>query len=341
MLVTDTAFNESGSGAATRYAFSVVVDGDALRTLLGSLTELTLTAQIEWTISSVIYHSASFPVTVFNAVARLGDDFPDSAADARWTWLKARLVAGDACSLSIDDVAKTITVDLTSEVISADDGWSPVYAVVSDGARRVLQITSWVGGTGTAPASPRYVGASGLTTVLADAIDIRGTAGATGPTGATGPQGIQGEIGPSGGDPGAPGATGDRGWAPVFSLSSDGERRVMQLTAWVGGEGTAPTAYINEYIGSGGMVSDISSGVDIRGSTGATGEDGTILGTDSGYSAWTGTADKTSKATYTAPDISATYVEAEIQAMADAIEDNSRLLKAILDSFLASTIPAA
>ena len=34
-----------------------------------------------------------------------------------------------------------------------NDGWSPVLAVVSDSARRVLQVTGWTGGTGTPPAS--------------------------------------------------------------------------------------------------------------------------------------------------------------------------------------------
>ena len=341
VLVTDTAFNESGSGAATRYAFSVVVDGAALRAKLGSLIGVTLAAQIEWTISSVVYHSMSFPVTVLNAVARVGDDFPDSAEDARWTWLKARLVGGDACSLSYDETAKTITVDLTSEVISADDGWSPEFAIVADGARRVLQITGWTGGSGTPPASPRYIGSSGFTTNLASAIDIRGSTGATGAQGEQGIQGIQGEVGPSGGEPGAPGAAGNNGWQPAFSVVSDGERRVLQLTSWVGGGGSTPTDLINYYVGSAGMVSDIASGMDIRGAEGAAGADGTILGTDTGYSAWTGTADKTSKATYTAPDISATYDEAQIQAMANAIQDNARLLKALLDSFLAGEIPAA
>lgn len=344
VLVTDTAFNESGSGAATRYAFSVAVDGDALRVKLGRLIESTLTAQIEWTIASEVFHSASFPVTVLNAVARVGDDFPDSALDARWAWLKARLVAGDACSLSYDEGAQTITVDLTSDVVSADDGWSPEYAVVADGARRVLQITGWVGGSGSPPASPRYVGASGLTTVLASAIDIRGSTGATGPQGTQGEQGIQGEVGPSGGEPGAPGApgaSGTRGWQPALALVIDGDRCVLQLVAWVGGEGSTPTDFINYYVGSAGLVSDIASATDIRGAVGAAGADGTIIDLDTSYTAWTGTADKTSKATYTAPDISATYVEAEIQAMADAIEDNSRLLKALLDSFLAGQLPSA
>lgn len=69
---------------------------------------------------------------------------------------------------------------------NADNGWSPVFALVTDGARRVLQVTTWTGGTGTAPASGKYVGASGLVTLAADAVDVRGGTGATGAAGADG-----------------------------------------------------------------------------------------------------------------------------------------------------------
>jgi hypothetical protein len=47
----------------------------------------------------------------------------------------------------------------------------------------VLQVLDWVGGSGTKPATGLYVGAAGLTAVLADAVDIRG---ATGPSGSGG-----------------------------------------------------------------------------------------------------------------------------------------------------------
>ena len=64
------------------------------------------------------------------------------------------------------------------------NGWSPVLAVVSDGARRVLQVYDWVGGTGSKPATGSYIGVSGLTGVLASAVDVRGSTGATGASGA-------------------------------------------------------------------------------------------------------------------------------------------------------------
>lgn len=75
------------------------------------------------------------------------------------------------------------------------NGWTPVLAIVTDGTRRVQQVTDWTGGTGTKPATGKYVGASGFVTDIADAVDIRGAQGATGAAGATGPQGPQGEPG--------------------------------------------------------------------------------------------------------------------------------------------------
>ena len=64
--------------------------------------------------------------------------------------------------------------------MDGDDGWSPVLAVVTDGSRRVHQVIDWAGGTGTKPATGLYVGASGLTAVPADAVDVRGAAGVDG-----------------------------------------------------------------------------------------------------------------------------------------------------------------
>ncbi|RWB08771.1 MAG: hypothetical protein EOQ39_18840 [Mesorhizobium sp.] len=58
-----------------------------------------------------------------------------------------------------------------------DKGWSPVLAVVNDSARRVLQVADWTGGTGTKPAAGLYVGATGLTATLANAVDVRGAPG--------------------------------------------------------------------------------------------------------------------------------------------------------------------
>ncbi|MER9319913.1 hypothetical protein NKI31_31340 [Mesorhizobium sp. M0659] len=50
-------------------------------------------------------------------------------------------------------------------------------SLVLDGARRVFQVADWVGGTGTKPATGDYIGATGLTAIMADAVDVRGAAG--------------------------------------------------------------------------------------------------------------------------------------------------------------------
>ena len=57
-------------------------------------------------------------------------------------------------------------------------GWTPKFAVVTDGARRVQQVVDWFGGTGSKPATGEYVGATGLVATIAQAVDIRGTSGA-------------------------------------------------------------------------------------------------------------------------------------------------------------------
>lgn len=57
------------------------------------------------------------------------------------------------------------------------------------------------------------------------------------------------------------------GWSPILAVVADSERRVLQVTGWEGGSGTAPA--INLYVGAAGYVSDISLAVDIRGDSGA------------------------------------------------------------------------
>jgi hypothetical protein len=57
------------------------------------------------------------------------------------------------------------------------DGWTPQLAVVRDGARRVLQLRAWFGGTGKKPVAGYYLGEDGFTRDLSQATDIRGPAG--------------------------------------------------------------------------------------------------------------------------------------------------------------------
>lgn len=53
---------------------------------------------------------------------------------------------------------------------------------------------------------------------------------------------------------------------------------------------------------------------------------------DAGWTFATGTADKGAYATYTAPVISATYTQAEVQALADALQAATRRIKALEDA---------
>lgn len=61
-----------------------------------------------------------------------------------------------------------------------EDGWSPVFAVVADSSRRVLQVADWTGGTGTKPTTGLYVGPTGFEASIANGVDIRGPEGAAG-----------------------------------------------------------------------------------------------------------------------------------------------------------------
>lgn len=72
---------------------------------------------------------------------------------------------------------------------TGDNGWTPVEALVADGARYVRQVIDWTGGNGTKPATGKYVGASGFVDDIGDAVDVRGPAGPgssdmSGPSGA-------------------------------------------------------------------------------------------------------------------------------------------------------------
>jgi len=77
------------------------------------------------------------------------------------------------------DIRGATGADSTVPGPQGDKGWSPVYAIVADGVRRVKQLVDYVGGTGTKPAVPAntYVGPTGYTTDISQATDERGPAG--------------------------------------------------------------------------------------------------------------------------------------------------------------------
>ena len=80
----------------------------------------------------------------------------------------------------VDKGDKGDTGDQGIQGVAGDNGWSPQFAIVIDGERRVLQVVDWTDGQGVKPATGLYVGAAGLVSNIANGIDIRGQQGAAG-----------------------------------------------------------------------------------------------------------------------------------------------------------------
>lgn len=74
-------------------------------------------------------------------------------------------------------VGTSIRVTHTDPGGHGGSGWSPVFAVVSDGERRVMKIVDWYGGIGGKPYFPIYLGFSGFELDIANGTDIRGSPG--------------------------------------------------------------------------------------------------------------------------------------------------------------------
>ena len=144
-------------------------------------------------------------------------------------------------------------------------GWSPQVRIVADGPsnkRRVLEVYSWTGGQGTPPTTG-FIGATGLVADAADALDVRGAAGEDGQDSTV--------EGPPGQDSTVPGPDGDDGWSPQLRAVTDGERRVLELFSWTGGQGTPPAT---GFIGVAGLVANAADALDFRGPAGQDGDAG-------------------------------------------------------------------
>ena len=144
-----------------------------------------------------------------------------------------------------------------------DDGWTSLPAAETDGTRSVLRIVGYEGGTGTPPASGRYLGASGLVSTPAEAADVRGEPGDKGDKGDPGDKGDKGDPGDHGDD----GADGTDGWTPVVAAVARGDDEVvLQVTDYTGGTGTKPTTGL--YIGASGLTSNIADAINVKGADG-------------------------------------------------------------------------
>lgn len=111
---------------------------------------------------------------------------PQQGVDGRTTLGKARaplITDGRIGDFFVDTMAKKLYGPKTAAgwpdngLIKGDGGWSPVLGVTTDGVRRVYRVNDWQGGEGSKPSVGQYVGATGLVTNVADAIDIRGPVG--------------------------------------------------------------------------------------------------------------------------------------------------------------------
>lgn len=78
---------------------------------------------------------------------------------------------------------------------SGTNGWSPVLKIVFRGNDTVLQISDWIGGSGTKPITGQYLSSLGLVSNIDNADNVRGVQGVQGIQGV---QGVQGEKGISG-----------------------------------------------------------------------------------------------------------------------------------------------
>jgi hypothetical protein len=127
-LLLDTAWTLAGTGVQASYTFSLLADSEPLRIALGNNAALTLTAQVEWRLTSEVHprKSLPFPITLRNSPSRPEDTAPDPAADAAWAWIKARLVAGSNVTFTFNEEAKTITINTAGGASNPTVTWSNV-----------------------------------------------------------------------------------------------------------------------------------------------------------------------------------------------------------------------
>ncbi|WP_414461834.1 hypothetical protein [Hyphomicrobium sp. DY-1] len=90
-----------------------------------------------------------------------------------WSQLAVEYLSGNGTFATNDQIVVTF-------YRTGDDGWSPVFSIVEDGDRRVLEVTDWTGGIGTKPAINKYVGDTGFVDDITDGVDIRGPIGQQG-----------------------------------------------------------------------------------------------------------------------------------------------------------------
>lgn len=103
------------------------------------------------------------------------------------------------------------------------------------------------------------------------------------------------------------GAAGFRGWSPRHAIVSDGDRRVWQVAGYIGGEGTAPTTGVGQYVSTTGYTATIADAIDVRGTTGLQGDSAYAIAVASGFvgdvAAWLASLNGTDGADGTDPGV--------------------------------------
>lgn len=129
-------------------------------------------------------------------------------------------------------------------------GWSPVFSIVPRDLDQVVQVVNWTNPNPSAtnkPPFPVYIGTTGFTNDISEAININGEQGL---------QGLQGVQGLNGAD-------GTNGWSPVLTIREDITSSLLYLyvSSWVGGTGVSPTSI--GYLSTEGITPDPVLGSDI------------------------------------------------------------------------------
>lgn len=83
----------------------------------------------------------------------------------------------------MNDIANEINRFVGTPGPPGNNGWSPLFAVITDGERNVLRLQDWTGGSGAKPTAGLYIGQTGLVSNITQAKDIRGSKGLNGDAG--------------------------------------------------------------------------------------------------------------------------------------------------------------
>jgi hypothetical protein len=124
----------------------------------------------------------SFEVYEANTTAAVALQITDSGG-AVISGLAMKTAAGTDPGVGAFSAGLRVTgriVGAEFQLVEGARGWSPLHRLAIDGTRRVVELYDWTGGQGAKPATTGYLGPSGLTGTIGEAIDLRGPTGLSG-----------------------------------------------------------------------------------------------------------------------------------------------------------------